>query len=254
MKAQEFKVWARRKLGQDDDCGVKVEITDNQLSQCLDDAIQWFNAFVGLYKEASLILLDGQGEYDLSGISPKIEKIVKVWFPSISTAIDFSVLYPGFLDVEGIPFGVGVMWGGGFPQTTIVQTLQTLESNSKFLSADLDWEFYYDNTTDPDTRLLRVMPPPKTGGTAYYMYRVDPADIKLEYYDARHLWMIREWGLAEAKYTLGRIRGKYTSGLPAAGGDRTLDGESLIQEAREDKEKLEEKILDFQGPVMPFAY
>jgi hypothetical protein len=254
VNIQQFKVWVRRKLGQDDDCGVKVELTDKMIDQALDDAKEWFNAFVGLHKEATLTMIGEQGEYDLAAVTPRIESIVKVWFPRRATEIDFSVLYPGFLDVEGIPYGVGTLWGAGYPQTTIVQTLQTLESNAKFLSVDLDWEFYADNTTDPDTRLLRIMPPPKDAGTAVYLYRIDPRDIKLEHYDQRHLWFLREWALAEAKYTLGRIRGKYTSGLPAAGGERTLDGDSLISEAREDKERLEEKILELQGPVMPMLY
>jgi len=253
MKIQEFRVWARRKLGQDDDCGVKVELTDRQLSQCMDDAKEWYNAFVGLHKEATLTLIADQTEYDLSAVTPGIDKVVKVWFPSRVAGIDFGVLYPGFLDIQGIPYGGGMMWGSQYPQTTIVQTLQTLESDARYLSAECDWEFYYDNLAEPDIRLLRVMPPPREAGTAVYLYRVDPKDIKLEHYDPRHLWLIREWALAEAKYTLGRIRGKYTSGLPSAGGDRTLDGEALIQESRDDKEKLEEKILDFQGPVLPLV-
>ena len=82
----------------------------------------------------------------------------------------------------------------------------------------------------------------------------DPDDIELQHYDARHRWLIQEWAIAEAKIMLGRIRGKYSSGLPSAGGDRTLDGEALIAEAREDKRELEAKVLDFQGPVMPMVY
>ena len=254
MKAQEFRVWARRKLGEDGSCGVKVELTDNQLTQALDDAKEWFSAFVGLHKEGTLSLIGDQTEYDLSSVSPAIEQVVKVWFPSRGTELDFRVLYPGFLDVHGIPYDGGVMYGYGYPQTTLIQTMQTLETNRKFLSTDLDWEFYYDNMTTPVTRLLRVMPPPYEAGTAVYLYRVDPSEIKLEHYSPRHLWFLREWALAEAKYTLGRIRGKYTSGLPAAGGDRTLDGDALIQEAREDKERLEEKILEQQGPALPVVY
>ena len=45
MKVQEFRVWARRKLGQDGSCGVKVELSDGQLTQALDDSKDWFNTF-----------------------------------------------------------------------------------------------------------------------------------------------------------------------------------------------------------------
>ena len=95
------------------------------------------------------------------------------------------------------------------------------------------------------------MPPPTSSGTVFYFYRVDPRDIKLQHYKQRDLFMIREYALARAKYMLGRIRGKYTSGLPAPGGDRQLDGESLLSEAREDMMKLEERIMGYDGPLMP---
>jgi len=39
--------------------------------------------------------------------------------------------------------------------------------------------------------------------------------------------------------------------LPAAGGDRRLDGADLISEAREDKERLEQKVLSYAGPILP---
>jgi len=254
MRLQEFKRWIRRKLGDDGQCTVKVELTEQQIEQALEDAKDWFNVFVGIYRESSLNIAEGTVEYDLSAVIPAIDTVSKVWFPRRGTEIDFSVLYPGFLDVEGIPYGVGTLWGEGYPQTSITQTLQTLESMSKLLSSDLDWEFYKDTMVDPATKTLRIMPSPKQGGVVYYFYRVDPSAIKLENYDPKHLWFIREWALAEAKYTLGRIRGKYSGGLPAAGGDRSLDGEALITESREDKERIEEKILDMQGPVMPMIY
>ena len=253
MKTQEFRLWARRKLGQDGSCGVKVELTDNQLSQALDDAKEWFNAFVGFYKESTFGLIGEQSEYDLSSVTPGIESVVKVWFPQGALDIELGVLYPGFLDVEGIPVGSSGSWRVGYPQTTIVQSLQTMESDAKILSSNLDWEFYSDNTTTPKTKMVRVMPAPRYAGTAYYLYRVDPDDIELDQYDKRNQWMIRKWALAEAKYTLGRIRGKY-KGLPSAGGERQLDGDDLIQESKDEKMMLKEEILDFQGPVMPLVY
>ena len=70
-------------------------------------------------------------------------------------------------------------------------------------------------------------------------------------YGKRDQWMIREWALAEVKYMLGRIRGKYTGGLPAAGGERQLDGDNLLDEARADKERLRMEIKEHEGPIMP---
>lgn len=250
MDLQSFKQWARRELGHGE-CGVRVELDDRQLDQALENAKDWFNAYVGLYREEVLSLGSSQIEYDLLAVTPRIDNIVKVWFPSYTFSLDYSVIYPGFLDVQGIPYGDDFLSGVGYPQTTIVQSLQTQESLARVLSADMDWEFVSDKTQTPEICMLRVMPEPKQAGTAVYLYRVDPRDIKLQYYKQRDLHLIREYALAKAKYMLGRIRGKYTSGLPAAGGDRTLDGESLISESREDIMRLEERIMSYEGPVMP---
>jgi len=247
MNINEFKQWARAMLGAD--C-VKVELSETQLKFALDNAKDWWNSYFGLFKEATLSLVVDQAEYDMSGVTPGIDKIVKVWFPKQVAWIDFREIYPGFLDVHGIPYGMNVY--GQYPQGTIVQSLITIEGSQKILSFDNDWEFYSDNTTDPKTRILRLMPPVKEGGDAVYMYRIDPEDIKLKHYQERDLYLIREWALAEAKYMLGRIRGKY-KGLPAAGGERTLDGDDLIQESIADKERLRQEVLG-RSAVMPMVY
>lgn len=264
MKVQEFKVWVRRQLGEDDGCpSVKVELSEKQIEQALKNAIEWFNAFFPLYREGGFTLIAGQNEYDLSGVEPGVEDIVTAWFPLPASRIDFNVLYPGFLDINGFPCGMGGpmatgsagTWGAGYPHTTVVQTLQTIQTSEKFLSSDLDWEFYRDTTTEPVTRIMRVMPAPATEvGQCVYRYSINPEDIKLEWYDAKRLYFLKQWALADAKYILGRKRGKYPGGLPTAGGERQLDGEQLLSESKDEKEMLEQKILDIQGPVLPMVY
>lgn len=261
MNLQEFKTWVRRQLGEDEGCpSVKVELSDKQIEQALNNAKEWFEAFVGLYKEASFALVSGKSEYDLSGVSPTVGNVVKAWFPLPANRIDFNGLYSGFLDIDGIPYGCGGTmasgaWGdNSFPQTTVVQAIQTMGANERLFSSDLDWEFYLDSTVEPHIRVMRVMPPPVDAlGNCIYLYSIDPSAIKLEWYTAKHLYWLKQWALADAKYILGRKRGKFKS-LPTAGGERSLDGEDLISESKEEKERLEEKILDVQGPVLPMIY
>jgi hypothetical protein len=63
-----------------------------------------------------------------------------------------------------------------------------------------------------------------------------------------------EGALIYAKEMLGRIRSKYGGTIPGPGGPVTLDGDKLIQEAREDKEKWMEQLIyrygDLLGPTM----
>jgi len=254
MDIKDFRAWARRKLGEDGKCTVKVELTEDMIDQALDDAKDWWNSHHGLHKEAQLSLASSQGEYDLSAVTPRVDEVMKVWMPDQHQLLSFRGLYPGFLDVDGLPYGTVGFNGGQSPQGTLVQLMQNLSSAQRVFSADPDWEFYSDNIDKLNpVRTLRVFPPPRDGGVAYYFYRINPKDIKLHMYNQRDLWLIREWALAECKYMLGRIRGKYSSGLPAAGGDRTLDGDNLLQEAREDKDRLEQKIYEYGGPVLPLV-
>jgi len=252
MRIPEFRKWTRLQLGQDGSCTVKVELTDNQLDQALENAKEWWNAFFGLHKEAYFSLVAHQVEYDLSAVSPAVDEVMKVYFTHSSELIDFRGLYPGFLDVNGIPYDAMGTYDQNSPLGTITQTLQQMKTARRVFSSDPDWEYYREDFDENNpVRLLRLMPPPVDTGTGVYVYRVAPSAVKLHMYKPRDLFLIREYALAEAKYMLGRIRGKYPGGLPAAGSDRQLDGESLISESREDKERLERKILDYGGPVMP---
>jgi hypothetical protein len=59
---------------------------------------------------------------------------------------------------------------------------------------------------------------------------------------------IREYTLALAKELLGIIRSKFQT-IPIPNADLTLDGESLIAQAREDRDKLMTQLLDFLGKL-----
>lgn len=51
------------------------------------------------------------------------------------------------------------------------------------------------------------------------------------------------WALAEAMETLGNIRTKHDS-YPTVGGDRGMNGDQLLAESKERKEKLDEQVLN----------
>ena len=247
MKISAFRQWVKRKLGESS-CGVTVELSDDQIDLCLDDAKEWFSMYHGLYREDYISLVSGQTEYDMSSVTPRIDDIVGMFFQRSSVELDFSKLYPGFYDVNGIPYGSQFSLGGMQPMSDLVQNMQTISSMKRLFNSDLHYEFYRDFTdTDNPVVLLRVIPAPGSG-VALYAYRVDPSDVPLEAYSPKHLFLIKEYALAECKYTLGRIRGKYKS-LPVPGGERSLDGDDLIQESERDKERLDEKIKQIQGPV-----
>jgi len=240
-------------LGQDTpgvDCTITVEITGDMIQQCLKDAFTWWSVYRGLFREEIISLVENQTEYDLSTISPGVEKVVRIIPQQENWKVNATVLYPGFLDINLLPYGMAGTMGGMYPQTTITQALQTLKTNEYVLGTDFTWDFYYENVDETThIRTLRVMPAPRFSGNAIILYRVDPLDLTLSQLNSKDLHFVRDYGLALAKEMLGRIWGKYDS-LPAAGGDKSLN-KDLIGEAREDKAMLEEKLLGFDGPIMP---
>lgn len=57
---------------------------------------------------------------------------------------------------------------------------------------------------------------------------------------------IQNWALAECKEYLGLIRSKYSSGTPGPTGTITLNGETLLAEARQDFTELKQALLDYE--------
>lgn len=55
---------------------------------------------------------------------------------------------------------------------------------------------------------------------------------------------LQNWALAECKEYLGMIRSKYSSGTPGAAGTITLNGETMLAEARQDFTELKQALLD----------
>ena len=57
---------------------------------------------------------------------------------------------------------------------------------------------------------------------------------------------IQNWALAECKEYLGLIRSKFSSGTPGPAGTITLNGETLLAEARQDFTELKQSLLDYE--------
>lgn len=236
---QSLRKFIRMALGEPVVC---VEMTDEQIDMAVDEAIEWWSAYRGWYLQHTFSVISGQVEYDLSAVDPPVIDVMKVWF-SLDPRVDLSGAYSGFLDVDGYPYdGFNQEQSQGGVYSGIVQWLQMRETGARILSADLDWFF------DDKTKILTVTPAEASPGAAVVLYQTP---FKKSYFpqvapDQAHL--IREYSLAWSKYILGRIRGKYTGGLPAAQGNVSLDGADLIREAQEDFQRLEQKMLDLMPP------
>lgn len=224
---------------------VCVELNEAQLDRAIEDAFIWWSAYRGWYKEAKLQLALGQQEYDLSLVDPPVSGVVAIYFVA-DYGWDLESLWSGFLDVQGYPYDwyLAEEGRGGF-YSGIVQWQQSREMGARVLSVDEDW-FY-----DSQNKILTITPAPdenRASQQIVYKYETPFDSRYLSMVPPQDAFLIRERALAEAKYILGRIRGKYTSGLPAAQGNVSLDGSELIQEAQADYERLDRELLALMPP------
>ena len=90
---------------------------------------------------------------------------------------------------------------------------------------------------------------------------ITPQEVILEFraldsdtiHPAYRNW-IQNYALACAKGALGQIRGKYQT-VPSPGGGARLNGDALIKESAEEKEKLFSRLIDeFEEPARFSTY
>ncbi len=241
VNIQNLREWIKRKLG---DPIVCVETSDEQIDMAVQDAFLWWSSYRGWYREETFNAIAGQVEYDLSAVDPVVSDVVKVFFTA-SLRIDLSNTWNGFLDINGYPYDQNAAQQGniGF-YSGLVQWLQQREIAARVLSVDKDWFF------NQETKILSLAPEPQESGKVIYMYKTPFISDYLPLVPQAEQYLIRKRALAETKYTLGRIRGKYTGGLPAAQGNVSLDGADLIREAQDDFDKLDQELLALIPPPM----
>ena len=102
-----------------------------------------------------------------------------------------------------------------------------------------------------DNQYIHIEPKPVVDGqTVILIYRGLNSDTL---HPAYRNW-IQLYSLACAKGALGQIRGKYQT-VPSPGGGAKLNGDSLVKESQEEKEKLLQRLLDeFEEPARFSTY
>jgi len=240
---QEIVEWVKRKLGHP---RLKVELTDDQLNDAFNEAVQWFIGRLGLKKTIMINVVAGQSDYP--DFPEDVDDIVSVTPPRM-TGWDLApweqesafLGFSGFPVAGNSPLGGGVGGGGGY--SALVQGIQYSEQAKRVMSGDFDWEWY------PETRTLRIYPKPPESGQMMVSYMMNTIDLKMM--NVRMVSLVRKMALAESKHTLGRMRSKYSE-WAMAGGEKSMDGDTLLGESQTEKDELNEEISSLSYPV-PFS-
>lgn len=233
MTEAELKDWILRRLGAP---FLKVELTQGHLDDIVEESLRWFSAKKGLVKLSLLTTQAGVTEYDLPHDA---DMILNVNF-SLSP-LDIAMVYePYLLEGDSLPFDVFASPESGGLYSSLVQSLQYIETAKRVLGGEPEWRQI--------GRKLRIWPAPKQGSSVMLEYKSN--HITLQDLSERDHDLIKRFALAQAKEDVARVRSKYDS-YPTAQGSVSLDGDRLFDEAQREKEKLEEEIFD---SAMPMAF
>lgn len=218
---------------------IDIELTDDHKLDCIEDAKRWFSERVGFIKYLQLPLIPGQSDYFLSS---DIIEIYDLWLPSFQLPT---------LDVDSFSFTYFTSLFGSWtspqqapmPYSDVVQRLQYLEQIGRIFSTDRDWDW------QPELRKLVIAPPPRAGGfgtmISNAIIKSGSSEVDTRKLDPRHHDLYRRKLLLEAMRTLGTIRETYDA-YPTLGGDRTMNGGSLLQRADQLEQKLEIDAINWE--------
>lgn len=228
---------------------VKLELDEQNIDFCIDQAMKVFEDYAGKEYFSYYVFntVPGKSVYDMP---PEVGMIRNVYYKEMGTfafqasdldgAIPIEYFYPGgsYASIQGgLMDPIQPMWGRMGEWVLYKQYEQMYSRVSSNLGG---WEFLGGFGT------IKLYPVP---------YRVQ--NVIVHYMQKQKDWAevtqaMQEGALTYAKEILGRIRSKYQS-VPGAGGSVAMDGSTLIQEAREDRQKWFEDLVYKFGDILPFS-
>jgi hypothetical protein len=219
-----------------------VELTEEQFNIALDNALDTYRQLsIGAYEQKFIIfqLLKDQSVYHLNSPVDRTDAVV-------------SVIKVHRMNLYGVTgSGPDNTWGQAYAQqfynniggagdllsTHLVYSWS--EEFSKIFAGDIPFTW---NEARRELVLLRAI---RTGEKIVLEVNLERSEQEL-LLDRWCKQFLQNWALAECKEYLGMIRSKYSSGTPGASGTITLNGETLLSEARQDLTELKEALLNYE--------
>lgn len=232
-----------------------VQLTEEHLDDCINDATELFTKYVNLEQEFKIIPLSGynstEGGIRLNG------NVVGIF--SIDPNYPYANNIMGYAD--------GVSLGGALLHTVYTsQAMGLLGSNGFYNDGAFSFGTQanisnfralarvmrgkgYDFSYSPRTQMLKLWPEPDKASRRDHSVilgvNVIP-NAELTYGED----FVKKYATARAKILLGRIRSTYKNVRLPGGGE--VDGSELISEGKEEIEKLEDNLMN--NECKPIAF
>lgn len=219
-----------------------VELTEDQFNIAIDNAIDNYRQLsIGAYEQRFFIfpLMANQMVYYLNSPVDQTDRVVQVM--KVHRLNLYGVTGSGPDNTWGQAWAQ--QWynmGGGTGDLLSVHLVHAWsEEYQKIFAGDIPFNW---NEARRELTLLRAIRSPEKVVLEVEMERSEQELLG----DRWCKQFLQNWALAECNYYLGLIRSKYTSGTPGAAGTITLNGDTLLAEARQDMTELKEALLNYE--------
>jgi hypothetical protein len=223
--------WIERKLGAP---LVRVELTQDQLDDAIDEAMEIFTKYVTPERKYFALDLD---EWPLSGYTMD-DNVAGVW------AIDGDADFGGgnttgtlFSTRSQLRNTIGFQGGSAGAWVTYHLSLDYLELTKRMTGGGYQFEYNW------HTKLLTLLPnPAQSNSVACGGWLVIGTNvIRPEQQQYGEYW-VKRYALALSKITLGYVRAKF-QGVGLLGGAQ-IDGDSIKSEGMEERDALFEELMN----------
>lgn len=227
--------WIRSQLGAPT---APVELTDEQLQDCVAPAVYWYNYYRNARENTMYITLEGNPRdgwkipQEVGGEDNIIEIIMKPRFPY--------TFYAGRTDIVG---QIYLQWFFMQHQTNLRHmvgdyylVVSTQKDINNIMGTEVKWNFYNGK--------LFIHPTPPQGMNIGIRFRsaISINEINTNIF-------IRNYALGKAKTILGTIRSTFGGAVPGGNEMLTLRGEALIAEGKEEMENVIQTMQKLTEPL-----
>jgi hypothetical protein len=218
---------------------VSVELTEDQIRECINTAINEYMANGAMERGYHLMdVVSGKNDYEL----PKeIGSVTQVLYSLPNETIAGSTQDLFTYAVYNSPVGINMANSLHGP-SNIGVFFEYIQNRNRVIGADITFKII-DNT-------IYLYPPPKMSGQAIIEYAKNPYssdsdDEKDALISASNAWgitWIKRYTLAESKNILGLIRGKYSNVSGGPGESQTLNAAELLSQSKEEITALRDEL------------
>lgn len=216
---------------------VKVHVTDAQISQIIDNAVQKFTEYsYGTLEESILVQLNGRGEYPMPDTMTNLLKLSK---GATSNMTNFSANFgAGYVpNLWSEQFFSGSLTGDIIPAIIGISTTKAMLD--KFFGDDIVFNF------NPHKKVLQVLENYAGPAVLHYQYEYLADESNDLIYN--HEW-IKDYVVAKTRYQWGNNTGVMDQTL--VGGAR-INYADMKSEATAEIERLDGELLSKWGDPCP---